>query len=74
VLFVTGYADKFELEEGSDPLIMKPFKPASLAEAVRNALRGAPSQRGRQYRTAATASTHICALTNDAATVGGAKR
>jgi CheY-like chemotaxis protein len=45
VLFVTGYADKFELEEGSDPLIMKPFKPASLAEAVRNALRE-PSRNG----------------------------
>ena len=42
VLFVTGYADKFELEEGNDPLIMKPFKPASLAEAVRNALREPP--------------------------------
>ena len=39
VLFVTGYADKFELEGGSDPLVMKPFKPAALAEAVGSALR-----------------------------------
>lgn len=41
VLFVTGYADKFELEGATDPLIMKPFKPAALAEAVRNALQQA---------------------------------
>jgi PAS domain S-box-containing protein len=41
VLFVTGYADKFELEGATDPLIMKPFKPAVLAEAVRSALRPA---------------------------------
>jgi len=38
VLFVTGYADKFDL--GSrDPIIMKPFKPETLAEAVSTALR-----------------------------------
>jgi CheY-like chemotaxis protein len=49
VLFVTGYADKFELEGrwGGDPLIMKPFKAATLAEVVRNALRQAlPSAAG----------------------------
>jgi CheY-like chemotaxis protein len=39
VLFVTGYAGKSELEGGSDPLIMKPFKAAALVEAVRSALR-----------------------------------
>jgi signal transduction histidine kinase/ActR/RegA family two-component response regulator len=39
VLFVTGYTDKFELEGSSDPLIMKPFTSATLAEAIRNALR-----------------------------------
>jgi PAS domain S-box-containing protein len=39
VLFVTGYADKFEPEMTSDPLVMKPFKRASLAEAVGSALR-----------------------------------
>src|SRR6516165_6316973 len=37
VLFVTGYTDKFDL--GSrDPIIMKPFKPEILAEAVSTAL------------------------------------
>ena len=49
VLFVTGYADESGLEgEGcSDPLIKKPFKPAVLAEAVREALRQPPvSQAG----------------------------
>jgi signal transduction histidine kinase len=40
VLFVTGYADKFE--GSSDPLIMKPFTLATLAEAVRDALRQNP--------------------------------
>jgi len=39
VLFVTGYTDKFELDGGSDPLIVKPFTSATLAEAIRNALR-----------------------------------
>jgi DNA-binding response OmpR family regulator len=39
VLFVTGYADQFELEGGRDPLVMKPFKPAVLAEAVGSVLR-----------------------------------
>jgi PAS domain S-box-containing protein len=38
VLFVTGYAEKFELEEATDPLIMKPFKSAVLVEAVRGTL------------------------------------
>ena len=38
VLFVTGYADKFEPEGANDPLIMKPFRPAALAEAVRSVL------------------------------------
>src|SRR6266851_177028 len=44
VLFVTGYADKlgFEGDEVGDPLIKKPFKPADLAEAVRQALWRAP--------------------------------
>jgi two-component system, cell cycle sensor histidine kinase and response regulator CckA len=42
VLFVTGYTDKFELDGGSDPLIMKPFTSATLAEAIRNALRQMP--------------------------------
>jgi signal transduction histidine kinase/ActR/RegA family two-component response regulator len=37
VLFVTGYADKFE--GSGDALIMKPFTLATLTEAVRNALR-----------------------------------
>ena len=37
VLFVTGYTDKFDL--GSrDPIIIKPFKPEILAEAVSTAL------------------------------------
>jgi len=40
VLSVTGYADKFE--GSGDPLIMKPFTLATLAEAVRNALRQKP--------------------------------
>ena len=39
VLFVTGYADKFEPEMTSDPLIMKPFKRGTLAEAIGSALR-----------------------------------
>jgi nitrogen-specific signal transduction histidine kinase len=39
VLFVTGYVGKSELEGSNDPLIMKPFKAAALAEAVRSALR-----------------------------------
>ena len=39
VLFVTGYADQFELEGGRDPLVMKPFKPAAFAEAVGSVLR-----------------------------------
>jgi CheY-like chemotaxis protein len=39
VLFVTGFADKFEMVGDTDPVIMKPFRPAALAEAVRNALR-----------------------------------
>jgi CheY-like chemotaxis protein len=34
VLFVTGYAHKFEMVGATDPLIMKPFRPAALA-AVR---------------------------------------
>jgi PAS domain S-box-containing protein len=38
VLFLTGYADQFELEGTADPLIMKPFEPAVLVEAVRSAL------------------------------------
>jgi CheY-like chemotaxis protein len=44
VLFVTGYADKLEFEGDGvgDPLIKKPFKPADLAEAVRQALWRAP--------------------------------
>ena len=46
VLFVTGYADKFEPETSSDPLIMKPFKPAALAEAVRSVLRQVPYNKG----------------------------
>jgi signal transduction histidine kinase len=40
VLFVTGYADKFE--GSGDPLIMKPFMLANLTEAVRDALRQKP--------------------------------
>jgi len=40
VLFVTGYADKFEGSD--DPLIMKPFTLATLTEAVQNALRQKP--------------------------------
>jgi len=46
VLFVTGYADKFEPETSRDPLIMKPFKPAALAEAVRSVLRQVPYHKG----------------------------
>jgi two-component system cell cycle sensor histidine kinase/response regulator CckA len=44
VLFVTGYADTSESadKDSADPLIMKPFKPTILAEAVRNALGPAP--------------------------------
>jgi signal transduction histidine kinase/CheY-like chemotaxis protein len=44
VLFVTGYADKFGFEDDGvgDPLIKKPFKPADLADAVRQALLRAP--------------------------------
>jgi two-component system cell cycle sensor histidine kinase/response regulator CckA len=42
LLFVTGYADKFELEGGKDPLIMKPFTLTTFAEAVRNAPRQMP--------------------------------
>ena len=43
VLFVTGYADEmgFEGDGVGDSLIKKPFKPADLAEAVRQALRRA---------------------------------
>jgi CheY-like chemotaxis protein len=41
VLFVTGYADKFEGSD--DPLIMKPFTLATLTEAVGDALRQKPS-------------------------------
>jgi len=41
VLFVTGYADKFEMVGATDPLIMKPFRPGALAEAVRSALQRA---------------------------------
>jgi PAS domain S-box-containing protein len=41
VLFVTGYADKFELEGGIDPLLMKPFGPTALAEAVQSILQHA---------------------------------
>ena len=43
VLFVTGFADRSGLTgEGSgDLLIMKPFKPAILAEAVQRAMRRA---------------------------------
>ena len=41
VLFVTGYAEELGVEGPGrgDPLIKKPFKPADLAEAVRQALR-----------------------------------
>jgi len=48
VLFVTGYADELAVEsEGrDDPLIEKPFKPAALAEAVRQALQHAPVGQG----------------------------
>jgi CheY-like chemotaxis protein len=44
VLFVTGYGDTSESadKDSTDPLIMKPFKPTILAEAVRNALGPAP--------------------------------
>jgi CheY-like chemotaxis protein len=43
VLFVTGYADESGVEgPGGDPLIKKPFKPADLAEAVRQALQQPP--------------------------------
>jgi PAS domain S-box-containing protein len=41
VLFVTGYADKFELDGANGPLIMKPFKRAVLAEAICTALQQA---------------------------------
>ncbi len=44
VLFVTGYADKFE--GSGDPLIMKPFTLATFAEAVGNALRQKPRSEG----------------------------
>ena len=48
VLFVTGYADALAVQgEGrDDPLIEKPFKPAALAEAVRQALQHAPVSQG----------------------------
>jgi signal transduction histidine kinase len=44
VLFVTGYDDSSATagKDSTDPLIMKPFKPTILAEAVRNALGPAP--------------------------------
>jgi len=40
VLFVSGYADTSESadKDSTDPLIVKPFKPTVLAEAVWNAL------------------------------------
>jgi PAS domain S-box-containing protein len=41
VLFVTGYADKFELEGVIDPLIMKPFGPTALTQAVQSILQQA---------------------------------
>jgi CheY-like chemotaxis protein len=46
VLFVTGYDDTSASagKDSTDPLIMKPFRPAILAEAVRNALGPAPPQ------------------------------
>ena len=44
VLFVTGYADKFD--GSGDPLIMKPFTLATLTEAVQNALRQTRSESG----------------------------
>jgi PAS domain S-box-containing protein len=37
-LFVTGYAEKFEFEGATEPMIMKPFKSTVLAEAVRSTL------------------------------------
>ena len=48
VLFVTGYADESAVEGPGcgDPLIKKPFKPADLAEAVRQALRQPPVSQG----------------------------
>jgi PAS domain S-box-containing protein len=44
VLYVTGYADRsaFIGKVSGDLLIMKPFKPAILAETIRNALRRVP--------------------------------
>jgi FixJ family two-component response regulator len=47
VLFVTGYVHKFEMVGATDPLIMKPFRPAALAEAVHSALQQSKQQRGR---------------------------
>ena len=48
VLFVTGYAEELGVEGPGrgDPLIKKPFKPADLAEAVRQALRQPPVSQG----------------------------
>jgi hypothetical protein len=48
VLFVTGYSEELGVEGPGrgDPLIKKPFKPADLAEAVRQALRQPPVSQG----------------------------
>ena len=46
ILFVSGYADSAALEAamGSAPFLRKPFRPAELALAVRNALEHRPSK------------------------------